>query len=162
MRRTREHGILGRRIRGGNRGAQIAFRALEQTGLQIIGPRQGAAHEANDLADGLNGAVGVSGGPPQTQKESGVPGDAVAHVAEPREIHEQPFLEKGRLKVVQVGEARERPQVGRDFRRLRRQAEEVRQHAEAPLDVRVELCQRGDVGRSTHRPHRHRPCHVRQ
>ena len=60
--------------------------------------------------------------------------DAIAHLAEAREVDKQPLLEQRRQRVVQIGEASETPQVLDDLRVLR-EPEEVRQQAEAVDDL---------------------------
>ena len=62
------------------------------------------------LVDGLWYRVGVSCRPALTDEKADVPDNAVTDLAESREMDEQPLLEQGRQRAVQVGRLRKLPQ----------------------------------------------------
>ena len=63
-----------------------------------------------------------------------MPRDAITHLAEARQVDEQPLLEQGWERVVEVREACKPPQVRQDLR-VWYESEEVRQQAEAIHDL---------------------------
>jgi hypothetical protein len=64
-----------------------------------------------------------------------VPGNAVTDDAKPGQVDEEPLLEECGQRVVEVSELRESPEIRRDLGCVASQAEEVRQHTEALLDL---------------------------
>src|SRR6187402_854921 len=62
------------------------------------------------LVDSLGRRVGVSGWPPLADEKADVADNAVADLAESREMDEKPLLEQRRQRAVQVGRLRKLPQ----------------------------------------------------
>lgn len=58
--------------------------------------RDRSLQQSDDLRDRHRLRIGITGSPTQPQQETAVSGDAIAHLAEPREVDKKSFLEEGR------------------------------------------------------------------
>ncbi len=65
--------------------------------------RQGPPQQLQDLLDRLRRRIGVSGRPALADEKADVPDDAVADLTKSRKMDEEPLLEQGRQRVVEVG-----------------------------------------------------------
>jgi hypothetical protein len=134
-----EDGFLGRSVRSWQAGERCGTHFEKcQVRFERVTPRQWSADQPDHLFYSLRRTLPVARWPPQTDQKSDVPGDAVADVAKPGEVDEQPLLEQRRQRVVEVAELGEPPQVPRDIGRLAREAKEVGQHTEAVPDIALE------------------------
>jgi hypothetical protein len=80
------------------------------------------------------------------KQESTMSDDAVAYLAEAREIHKQPLFEDGRDWIVEIGRIRKFPQLLDDLRRVGRGTKEVRNQSKATGHFALE---RGGIDAST-------------
>ena len=94
--------------------------------------------ERGHLLDGFGSRVGVSGRPDLADEKANMPDDAVADLAESREVDEQPLLEQRRQRAVQVRRLRELPQLLDQPRRRFRGTEEIGKDAEPIGDLAPE------------------------
>src|SRR6185436_19166991 len=90
-----------------------------------------SAHQCNDFLDGLRLCPCVASGPFFTDEKSDMTNDAVADLAEPRQMNEQALFEQRGERVVQITRLREAPELLDEAGCTRRGTEEVRQYAEA-------------------------------
>ena len=64
---------------------------------------EGAPQHVDHLLDGLVSRVSVSSRPAFADEKPDVPDDAVADLAESRQVDEQPLLKERRQRAVQIG-----------------------------------------------------------
>ena len=110
--------------------------------------------QLDHLLDGFGFRVGVSGRPALTDEKANMPDDAVADLAESREVDEQPLLEQRRQRAVQVGRLCKLPQFLDQPRRRISGTEEIGEDAETIRDLPPEtecarLLFRQFIGHST-------------
>jgi hypothetical protein len=98
----------------------------------------GATEPFDDLLDRVGLRSGISGWPPLTDEKAHVPDDAVADLAESRQMDEQALLEQRRERTVQVGRLRELPELLDQSRRGVGGTEEARKNTEAVPDLTPE------------------------
>ena len=90
------------------------------------------------LLDSLGSRVGVSGRPALANEKADVPDDAVADLAESREMDEEPLLEQRRQRAVQVGRLRKLPELLDQPRRRIGGTKEIGEDAETIRDLAPE------------------------
>jgi hypothetical protein len=90
------------------------------------------------LLDCLGSRVGVSGRPALADEKADVPDDAVADLAESREMDEEPLLEHRRQRAVQVGRLRKLPQLLDETWRCISGTKEIREDAKTIRDLATE------------------------
>ena len=105
--------------------------------------RDRSLQQSDDLRDRHRLRIGITGSPTQPQQETAVSGDAIAHLAEPREVDKKSFLEEGRKGGVQIGRLREPPQFVDHERSIRSGAEKVWHQAKARRDLTFKSFLRG-------------------
>ena len=115
---------------------------------------EGPPQHLDHLLDRLGCRVGVSGRPALADEKADVPDDAVADLAESREMDEEPLLEQRRQRAVQVGRLRKLPEFLDQPRRRISGTEEIGEDAEtigdlAPETKRARLLRRcvGGLGK---------------
>jgi hypothetical protein len=90
------------------------------------------------LLDSLGSRVGVSGRPALADEKADVTDDAVADLAEPREMDEEALLEQRRKRAIQVSRLRKLPEFLEQPRRRFGGTEEIGEDAEAVRDLAPE------------------------
>ncbi len=90
------------------------------------------------LVDGLGFRAGVSGGTALADQKADVPDDAVADLAEPREMNEEPFLEQRRQRAVEVRGPGKLPELLDQARGRFSGTEEIGEDAETIFDLAPE------------------------
>ena len=99
---------------------------------------EGPPQHLDHLLDSLGSRVGVSGRPALADEKADVPDDAVADLAESREMDEEPLLEQRRQRAVQVGRLRKLPEFLDQPRRRISGTEEIGEDAETIGDLAPE------------------------
>ena len=99
---------------------------------------EGPPQHLDHLVDSLGCRVGVSGWPALADEKADVPDNAVADLAESREMDEEPLLEQRRQRAVQVGRLRKLPEFLGQPRRRISGTEEIGEDAETIGDLAPE------------------------
>ena len=99
---------------------------------------EGPPQQLDHLLDRLGSGVGVSGRPALADEKADVPDDAVADLAESREMDEEPLLEQRRQWAVQVRRLRKLPEFLDQPRRRVSGTEEIGEDAETIRDLAPE------------------------
>ena len=99
---------------------------------------EGPPQHLDHLLDGLESRVGVSGRPALADEKADVADDAVADLAESREMDEEPLLEQRRQRAVQVRRLGKLPELLDQPRRRVSGTEEIGEDAEAFGDLAPE------------------------
>ena len=124
--------------------------------LEDLGERralgEGPAQELDHLFDGLRPRVGVAGRPALADEKADVPDDAVADLAESREMDEETLLEKRGQRAVQIRGLRKLPEFLGQPRCRISGTEEIGEDTETICDLTLEakrapLLFRWEVGR---------------